>query len=324
MPEGTYSDVTLDIAAQNFLATVTVRGSHAQVGPDLHGNETKLGSYTIFDLTNQKLGRSTTLHLPESDFRYLHFSIAGPLTPENMTGLSVERLPASEPKYLTVAASSRMKMQGHVSVIELTVPAHVPVDRLVFSPAAEPITFTRDVTVSVSPVVRTIPATDVEPALEAKSSANLLRLHREEDGHRIDEERLTVEAPAHHFDGATKWTIEIENGSDLPLKMQSVRLEMLERTLCFQASANARYALFYGDPALAAPHYDYAALFAPQPNALQLSAGAEAHNPDYHPRPDDRPFTERHPALLWAALFAVIGLLSSIALRSSKPAMKMP
>ena len=53
-----------------------------------------LGSYTIFDLTRQKLGRSTVLHLPESDFGILHFRIAGPIPPESVVGLSVERLPA--------------------------------------------------------------------------------------------------------------------------------------------------------------------------------------------------------------------------------------
>jgi len=44
----------------------------------------------------------------------------------------------------------------------------------------------------------------------------------------------------------------------------------------------------------------------------------EQMNAAYEPRPDERPFTERHPALLWAALVAVIALLGGIALRSVK------
>ena len=75
MPAGNFSDVQLDITGHNFIATVTVTGSQAQDG----SAETKIGSYTIFDLRKQKLGRSTVLHLPESNFRILHFSIAGPI-----------------------------------------------------------------------------------------------------------------------------------------------------------------------------------------------------------------------------------------------------
>ena len=90
MPEANYSDIQLAVTGQNFIATVTVSGSQAESG----SRETKLGAYTIFDLTRQKLGRSTVLHLPESDFRYLHFRIAGPLAPESINGLSVMRLPA--------------------------------------------------------------------------------------------------------------------------------------------------------------------------------------------------------------------------------------
>ncbi len=98
---------------------------------------------------------------------------------------------------------------------------------------------------------------------------------------------------------------------------------MLERSLCFDAEANSSYVLFYGDPALSSPSYDYAKLFTPQANATQVSAGPEQLNAAYQPRPDTRPFTEKHPALLWVALAAVISLLGLIALRSMK-AVKPP
>ena len=102
MPDGSYSDVQLTIAARDFIATVVVSGSQNEEA----GAETKLGSFTIFDLTRQKLGRSTILHLPVSDFRYLHFRIGGPLKPENVSGLSVGSAPASLPAYSVVAQTS--------------------------------------------------------------------------------------------------------------------------------------------------------------------------------------------------------------------------
>jgi len=258
MPEGNYADVQLAVIAQNFIAAVAVSGSQAESG----GGETKLGSYTIFDLTRQKLGRSTVLHLPNSDFRYLHFRIAGPLQPESITGLTVERLPAGRPKYVTVAESARMVQQGRNSVVEFTVPAHVPVDRIVFVPGAEPVNFSRDVSVAIVPIVQR-PASDAEPPAPIPSSfGNLLRVHGVQDGHRIEEERLAIDAPGNELDTSAQWKIEIDNGDDRPIQLQSVRLEMIERDLCFDASASAGFTLYYGDSALQAPRYDYARLFA--------------------------------------------------------------
>jgi hypothetical protein len=151
-----------------------------------------------------------------------------------------------------------------------------------------------------------------------------LRIHSQQNGHRIDEERLAIDAPWVDLSRPSKWTIAIENGDDAPLRLESVRLQMFERDLCFEADANGAYALYYGDPALAAPRYDYAELFAPQADASQLAAGPEVPNPVYQPRPDARPFTEKHPALLWVALAFVIALLGAIALRSAKSAALSP
>ncbi len=151
MPTGSYTDLKLAVTKQNFIATVMVSGSQKQTGA-----ATKLGSYTIFDLTRQKLGRSTVLHLPQSDFRYLHFRIAGLLPPESVTGLSVVRLPVNQPKFVTVAESSQVKLKDRSSVFEFTVPAHVPVDRIVLAPGSQPANFSRDVRVTVVPITPAI------------------------------------------------------------------------------------------------------------------------------------------------------------------------
>jgi hypothetical protein len=116
----------------------------------------------------------------------------------------------------------------------------------------------------------------------------------------------------------TNWVVKIDNGDDQPVALKSVRLEMLEQTLCFDATPGAKYMLYYGDAALAAPRYDYATLFAQEPGAARATLGPEQENPEYRARPDERPFTEKHPALLWAALVVVIVLLGGIALRSAK------
>jgi hypothetical protein len=314
MPEGSYSDIQLDVAGQDFIATVTVSGSQAQTDR----SQTKLGSYTIFDLSHQKLGRSTILHIPTSDFRYLHFQIAGPLSPQSITGVAVDKLPASEARYETVAQSSSVTQKGHASVLEFTVPALVPVDRVAFAVGPEPRNFSRNVTITVT-AVEPPPATDaVEPPRPQTVTGNILRIHSVQNGHRIDEENLDIDTPGTILDKPAKWAVTVDNGDDTPLAIQSVQLQMLQRTLCFEAAGSGQYTLRYGDPALTAARYDYATLFTPQTDAAQATAGAEQRNPEYQPRPDQRPLTERYPGLLWGALVIVVATLALIAFRSAK------
>jgi hypothetical protein len=322
MPEGEYSDLQLAVSGQNFLAAVTVSGSQSETGA-----ATRIGSYTIFDFTGQRLGRSTVLHLPKSNFRVLHFEIAGPIEPGHVEGISAAPASASEPKYLTVSDAIHFVRKGRDSVAEVTVPAHVPVDRIVFVPPAEPVNFSRDVSIEVAETPPEKDETAERLPAPVSGYGNLLRIHRVQEGHTINEERLVVDPPQVFFGAPEKWTITVVNGDDAPLRFTSVRLEMVQRNLCFEAAANASYVLHYGDKALVSPRYDYSAWFAPQASAPVAALGPEQVNPGYEQRPDQRPFTEKHPALLWLALIVVILLLGLIAVRSAKrvePPAQMP
>ena len=313
MPEGTYSDVEVAIEAENFLATVTVTGSQTQ--RDAGG--TKLGTFTIFDLSAQKLGRSTVLHLPPSDFRYLHFRVNGPVAPDRITGLSVLRVPEKEPAYRAVAEAAHVREENHRTIAEFTIPAHLPVDRVVFVVGEEPRSFSREVAVSVLPTSLPREANDEEPPQPEVYSGRLIRLHTVENGRRIDEEHLAIDTPFAVSLAPTKWTVAVANGDDAPLPLSSVQLTMLQRELCFEADGRSRYTLFYGDAALAAPHYDYAALHVGEIEPAEAAVSQQQVNPGYKPRPDARPITDRHPALLWSALVVVLLALGTIALRSA-------
>jgi hypothetical protein len=319
MPDGAYADVDLTIAAQDFQATVEVTGSQGMGD----SNKTKLGDFTIFDLTGQRLGRSTVLHLPRSDFRFLHFSIAGPIAPTGVSWLRVDRPPAQlQPRYVTVSASTSFIQKDHVTQIEFKVPPHMPVDRIVFEVGAQPASFSRQVIASIT--ITNSPQSKEQPMTE---DGNILRVHRLEMGHRIDDERLTIVPPYGSYLGLnteSDWMIQIENGDDPPIQLNQVRLEMLERGFCFAPVAGATYVLMYGDPELPQPRYDYALLFTEQTDAARASLGPEQVNPSYEARPDPRPFTEKHPALLWAALILVIAVLGFIALRSMKRVQATP
>ncbi len=317
MPDGSYNDVELDLAKHDFIATVDVFGSQSQTG----GTSTKIGTYTIFDFTREKLGRSTFLHLPESDFRYLHFRVDGSLKPDDVTGLSLTPSAQAKPHYVTVAESAQVIEKNRETLIEFSLPPNVPVDRVEFVAQAQPINFSRDVTVTVT-TQKSDRAGEGGEAGPSTSSGSILRLHGVHNGHQIDEERLSVDPPVSATSDATEWAVKIDNGDDTPLALQSVRLEMLERTLCFDATPGASYTLYYGDSALAAPRYDYATLFTPEVSAARAALGPEKDNADYRPRPDERPFTEKHPGLLWLALVLVVVLLGGIALRSAKRVQK--
>lgn len=313
LPDGHVSDLELSVTAQDFIATVRLSGSQTQSGPA----ETDLGSYTIFDLSKQRLGRSTVLHLPEINFKYLHFRIAGPLAPDKVTGLSVLRIPEIKPRYVTVAETAQVLHDGHKSVVKMPLDGRIPVDRIAFTTGAQPAQFSRAVTIRVEPQKPSAEDASLDQSAQT-NDGNLLRVHSQQSGHRIDEERLAIDAPHPGFAAPAQWTVTIDNGDDAPLKIDSVRFEMLERDLCFDAAGSGSYIVYYGDPALAAPRYDYATLFVPQSDAAKPALSPERANVAYQPRPDQRAFTERHPALLWIGLVLVIALLAAIAWSSLK------
>jgi hypothetical protein len=81
----------------------------------------------------------------------------------------------------------------------------------------------------------------------------------------------------------------------------------------FEAAAGRRYRLTYGDTRRATPTYDLARtvgdaeLFAAR--ALPAALGPPSITPF---QAKDRPWTERHPALLWGGLLAVVALLGAL------------
>jgi hypothetical protein len=77
MPNRPYTDVVLSLAGQDYIATATVTG----LGHPGDGNGTRLGDFTLFDLTSQHLSRSSTLPLQESSFPYLHIDLAPTAAP---------------------------------------------------------------------------------------------------------------------------------------------------------------------------------------------------------------------------------------------------
>jgi hypothetical protein len=336
MPVRAYTDVTLNLdpAVHDFIATATVTGSDALGG---RGRATALGTFTLFDLAAQHLSRDTTIPLQESTFRYLHIELNfayapgveadhWPFSPAIVLGATVPPSREAQTIYSTVAETASIATKGRESVATFAVPARIPVERVSFviAPGFAG-NFSREVKVSAL----TEPDKsddDGRAPLPEVVAGSILRVRANEAGREIRSEQLGVPAIlGANLQRAAKVEVAIENGDDQPLPIAAVRLEMRQRKICFEAPAggaegkDSGLALFYGDSRLDAPEYDYARLFVASRAALAAELGPERLNPNYRaPAAPLRPFTERHPELLWIALIAAICALGVVALKAAR------
>jgi hypothetical protein len=129
------------------------------------------------------------------------------------------------------------------------------------------------------------------------------------------EESLSVQS--YEMWGPRYWRVEVLNASDAPLSEVRLSLAMPSRFVLFHPAPNRSYRLIYGNYRATAPQYDLARTLHIQANETlaQLGLGAEEATSNYT---DPRPFTERHPNLLWLALGLAIVFLGYAALRSMR------
>jgi hypothetical protein len=318
MPARPYSAVMLDLAAQDFVGT-----AHVTVGED---NATDLGTFAIFDLSSQHLSRSTTLPLQEATFSELHVTLhlaSAPNVAAHLLGAAIVRgamVPPSreaQTLYTTVASSSSIKNRGRQTVATIHIPAHVPVERVAFTlPAGFAKNFYRGVTITATP------DNNRDAAAVESITGTLSHVHLPANATMgepvIDTVQESVDAVlgADLRSGASV-SVVVDNGDDAPLPITSVQLQMRQRNICFDATSRS-YTLMYNDAALRAPVYEYARLFVPSLKPVMAVLMPEHGNAHFEARRDLRPYSERHPELLWIALLGVIVVLASIALRSSR------
>ena len=113
------------------------------------------------------------------------------------------------------------------------------------------------------------------------------------------------------------WRIEIVNANDQPLANIHLELSGLPRGLTFPVEPEHSYRLIYGNQKAASTQYDFGRIFGGSKKKVLLLAqlGPEEITTNYA---DPRPFTERHPNLLWFALGLAIVLLGYAALRAMR------
>jgi len=329
MPSRPYSTVNLKLGGQNFLAAAKVTGRQSATAQTCCGTAagTELGTFTLFDLTAQRLGRSTSLALAESTFPWLHVDLAVTAAPghpgfvaksEMVDGAEIPPSREAQTLYTTVAETTQILQMEQQSVAVFQVPAHVPVERVSFELEQDDKTnFSRTVHVTARAVGDARNGSQ-QAAIDEDVYGEISRVRMTEGGKEIRQENLDVPAIL-GSNGQTEARVQVavENGDDKPVAIRSVRLEMRQRKLCFDAPAQP-VTMFYGDARLAAPAYDYSRLFQPSDTTLSARLDAETANPAYVAPLEHKTLLERYPAILWAALLAVVAVLGVVAFRSAK------
>jgi hypothetical protein len=303
-----YDHINIRLTTTNFVAHARAEGRD-----ELHGPHwTDLGGTIFYDLSNDSLGHNSTLRLPLTTYRYLRITIDGPVAPGDIEGASAAIREEEKAVWRDVNATVMMGVKGRDNEFTFTVPANVPVDRLTFTIDPTQPNFRRTVEIQSETKKWLGSETDTHT-----QTSELSRIHLVRGGQKIDSEKSDVELSG---TWPAKINVVIHNGDDQPLKISGVHLQQLERRIYFDLNAQSTDSvlLYYGDEKLEAPEYDYAKLFQRDAHATVAQLGREVSNAAYTPRPDDRPWSERHPAVLWIAIIAAVVILGALALRSMK------
>jgi hypothetical protein len=142
-------------------------------------------------------------------------------------------------------------------------------------------------------------------------------IYRYQQGNRT-RESLRIEFPEYTVGRLIR--AEVINANDQPLTHVALTLSAVPRTLVLKANADRQYRLIYGNQKALRPEYDLAHFLDSghgKPAYLRLSLGAEEVARNYR---DPRPFTERHPEVLWSALGVAIILIGLTALKTMRAA----
>lgn len=293
-----YDRIDLKLGARNFVAHARVEGQD-----DPHGAKwAALGTTTLYDLSDEKLGRNFTLRIPLTTYKYLRVTVDKPVNPSHVESGTAGITRAQKAVWRDLSSEPKQSQQGKDTILTFSIPGEVPVERAIVSVDPAQQNFLRRVEVQGDKG-------------QWFGSGEIRRVHMERNGQKINTEQTSLDLRG-NAQGALK--IIIHNGDDVPLKITGARLQQYERRIYFDADSGTQPKLYYGDAQLDAPVYDYAKLFQKNANANQNQLGAEEANAAFTGRPDDRPWSERHPAVLWAAIIAAVLILGGVALRSMK------
>ena len=298
-----YDRVRLRLDAHDFVATASVSAGNA-LGKTA---EVQLPPSTLYDFSKEQLGSNSELKLPTSSFRYLHIKLSSGILPQQVRAATIFNRREQQASWTKVGSCAAPQARQRLTVIMCTLPAKVPLSRIEFKIPSEQVNFRRTVSVEDAPGSQV-------------SGGEISRVRVNRGGTLVTHEDLSVNLSGSYG----QITINIDNADNPPLTLSSVQPFTLERRLYFDPGGKSGLRLYYGDPGLAAPIYDYARFLHVDASAAQAQLGPGMHNAEYTGRPDERPWSERHVAVLWSAMIAAVLILSVLALRGLKSGTGQP
>jgi len=296
-----YDRIRLHLNAKDFVSTAAVEGINAAG----KARRTRLGSFTLYDFSRENLGSNSVLKLPPSNFRYLHVGLSPGVLPAQVKGATIYNMQEKQSAWTDVGICHATEQKEHSTILICDVPRRVPLERILFRVTPGQINFRRNVSV-----------TDEHGGQVASGEITRIRMNR--GSTIVTSEELAVKVIPGQDSG--RLTVTIDNGDDPALTLDSVQPQSIERRLYFEPQRGTVLNFYYGDQKLAAPVYDYAKLFKADPAAVKARVGIGTGNPAYSGRPDERPWSERHRALLWTAMLLAVAVLGGLAIRSLKAA----
>ncbi len=292
LPE--YDRVRLRLDAHDFVATASVSGGAAPG----KAAEVVLAPSTLYDFTKEQLGSNSQLKLPRSSFRYLHVRLSPGIRPQQVTGATIYNLHEQLASWTKAGVCSAPQSKQRTTIITCDVPEKVPLSRVLLHVAPAQVNFKRTVSVEDS---KGVPI----------ASGEISRVRVNRAGTQVIAEDLAVNVSGN----SSRLTLVIDNGDNPALDITAAAPLSLERRVYFDPQGKTALSLYYGDEKLSAPVYDYARFFHLEPLPAQAQLGPGAHNAQYTGRPDDRPWSERHTIVLWAAMLLAVLALSFLAVR---------
>ena len=294
-PIAEYDRIRLNLDAKNFVITASLSGSNT-VG---ERPATQLPPSTLYDFTSEQLGSNSVLRLPASSFRYLHIRLSSGITPQQVKGATVYNLQETKAIWASVGSCGTPSQMQRTTTITCESPTRVPVDRIRFHVDPKQVNFRRAVTLS-----------DSTGRYESGGEVTRVRLNRAGTSVVSEEMDLPIAGQS-----SGQLMITIDNGDNPPLAIVGAQLLSLERRVYFDPQEKSSLKLYYGDYKLDSPIYDYARFFHADPGAARAELGPGVHNAAYGGRPDDRPWSERHNAVLWLAMLVAVAVLAALAIR---------
>jgi hypothetical protein len=307
------SELVLSLSGDNFRRRVTVEGRAR------HETEwvTIVDSAYVFAVPPPAGARYETVPLPENDHELLRVTVFhGPDDPDRIQIRGVEAKVQGRPRPREVALPASFTRAENAETRETILTfdlgaRHQPFRGIVVD--AEDSRFWRGAAVEarVDP-----PPGQASPTLAWTFLGEGVLYAAEISGGAVRESRRVDVAGRHRV-----LRLRIRNRDDAPLRIARATVLAPVERLVFEAAPGRRYRLAYGDPRRSAPAYDLARtvgdadLFAARAREATLGAAVAVA-----PTEVARPWTDRHPGLLWGGLVAVIAALAALtrqALRSA-------